>query len=473
MSSAAPQIVGRYAIHGEIASGGMASVHFARRVGPAGFARTVAIKRAHPHLAREHDFALMFLDEARLAARVQHPNVVSTVDVLQTDDELVLVMDYVHGESLWRLMRVAKELNEAVPLPVAAAIVVDVLHGLHAAHEATDEQGHPLNIVHRDVSPQNILVGADGVTRLVDFGIAKAAGRLHSTHDSAVKGKYAYMAPEQARGEQVSRLADTYAAAIVLWELVTGERLFAGRTEAETIHRCLVARVRPPSAYVPGLPPELDTILSKGLSRNPSQRYGTAREMALDLEACVPAVRPSEVGAWVERMVGDTLAARARVLADIERGDGREGPPAGMHEAQTVAPLRGRRSMGIWLGALVAGLVVVAGAAAGAATMRARRAPAQPAQEAEPAPAASTEVTAVAASAPAASTGPAPAPGTASAPAPAPMNVVPSATVTSAATRAPRTPVSPRSAHPRRSRNCDPPYSIDAQGREIFKPECM
>jgi eukaryotic-like serine/threonine-protein kinase len=466
--SAAPQIVGRYAIHGEIASGGMASVHFARRVGPAGFARTVAIKRAHPHLAKEHEFALMFLDEARLAARVQHPNVVSTVDVLQTDDELVLVMDYVHGESLWRLTRTARERGEGVPLAVATAIVVDVLHGLHAAHEATDEQGAPLNIVHRDVSPQNILVGVDGVARLVDFGIAKAAGRLHSTRDSAVKGKYAYMAPEQARGEPVTRLADTYAAAIVLWELVTGERLFAGKTEAETIHRCLVARVRPPSAFVALLPPKLDEILTKGLSRNLSQRYATAREMALDLESCLPAVHPSEVGAWVERMAGDTLAARARIVADIERGTDPGGTSRTASEVDTVAPVGRKRRAVVWMGAALAGLLVVGGAVA----MRGIRVPAAAASVDPIATAGAPSQAAVVApeSAPASASAAAvaSAPGSASAPAPASTP-----TVAASVTRPARAPVSPRSAHPRRAKNCDPPYSIDAQGREIFKPECM
>src|SRR5580704_4176495 len=170
-----PQVIGRYAIYDEIASGGMASVHFGRFAGASGFARTVAIKRAHPHLAREPEFVLMFLDEARLAARIRHPNVVATIDVLSTPNDLALVMEYVHGESLWRLIRSAQEQGERAPLPIAAAILIDTLHGLHAAHEATDEQGAPLGIVHRDVSPQNILVGADGISRLVDFSIAKAA----------------------------------------------------------------------------------------------------------------------------------------------------------------------------------------------------------------------------------------------------------------------------------------------------------
>jgi eukaryotic-like serine/threonine-protein kinase len=446
VSRAEPRIVGRYAIYGEIASGGMASVHFARLVGPSGFARTVAVKRAHPHLAREPDFALMFLDEARVASRIRHPNVVSTIDVLSTPDDLVLVMDYVHGESLWKLVRALKDRNERVPVEIAASILVDTLHGLHAAHEATDERGAPLGIVHRDVSPQNILVGADGVTRLVDFGIAKAAGRLHSTRDSSVKGKYGYMAPEQARGEAVSRLTDTYAAAIVFWELLTGERLFAGKTEAETIHRCLVGRVQPPSLFAPDLPAKMDEILRKALSREPSKRYQTARELALDIEACVQAVRPSEVGAWVEEIAGDALAARAEVLAEIERGE-------------THAPTRSRKT------ALVATLILAAIGAGAATFVATRRAPVV-------APSAPSTGTLVAsAPEPAASAPPVAIPPP-SAPVPE-VTAKPSASAPPPATHPlPRTVSPPRSNRPKRGA-CNPPYSIDSEGRQIFKPECM
>src|SRR5258705_6769274 len=163
---AASRVIGRYAVHGEIASGGMASVRFARLLGPAGFARTVAVKRPHPHLVKDPEFANMFIDEARLAARIRHPNVVSTLDVIQTGDDLVLVMDYVHGEALSKLASAAKSAGERIPVTIAAAITIDALHGLHAAHEATDDAGRPLGIVHRDVSPQNILVGMDGITRI-------------------------------------------------------------------------------------------------------------------------------------------------------------------------------------------------------------------------------------------------------------------------------------------------------------------
>jgi len=316
--------VGRYTIYDQIAAGGLGSVHFARLVGPGGFSRTVAAKRPHAHLAQDEGFALMFMDEARLAARIRHPNVVSTIDVIHTPTDLVLVMDYVHGEALSKLTRGNGREASPVPLPIAASILIDTLNGLHAAHEANDEQGQPLGIVHRDVSPQNILVGLDGIARIVDFGIAKATGRLQATTNAArgeVKGKYAYMAPEQVRGEAVSRLTDTFAASIVFWEMLTGERLFLGRTDAESIHKVLVARVRRPSSLVPDIPKEIDDIVMKGLSRETGQRYQTAREMALNIEAFVPPIRLSEVGAWVEQRAGDSLAARAATLAAIERAE--------------------------------------------------------------------------------------------------------------------------------------------------------
>ena len=211
--SAAPQMLGRYALYEKIASGGMASVHIGRLLGPVGFARTVAIKRMHPQFAEDPEFVSMFLDEARLAARIRHPNVVQTLDIVSTDTELFLVMDFVQGESLARLIQSANSAGQHVPPEMVATIMVGVLHGLHAAHEAKDEQGEPLQIVHRDVSPHNVLVGTDGVARVLDFGVAKAAGRAQTTRDGQMKGKVAYMAPEQIRGS-VSRATDVYAASV-------------------------------------------------------------------------------------------------------------------------------------------------------------------------------------------------------------------------------------------------------------------
>ena len=326
----APLIVERYAIYDEIASGGMATVHFARLLGAQGFRRTVAAKRLLPHLSRDHDFSLMLIDEARLAARIRHPNVVSTLDVVQTESELVLVMDYVHGESLSKLVRAAKNRGESVPLPITAAILIDCLHGLHAAHEARDERGQPLGIVHRDISPQNLLVGTDGITRIADFGIAKAAGRSQTTQDGSIKGKLSYMAPEQVTHGNVSRATDVFAASVVLWELLTGQRLFEGANQAESLFRVMSQPIPAPSSLVPSLPREFDRIVARGLSREPEQRFATAREMALALEDCAPQIRPSEIASWVERIAADSLARRSLLLSAIE------------HSSPDVADAEGR-----------------------------------------------------------------------------------------------------------------------------------
>jgi eukaryotic-like serine/threonine-protein kinase len=345
-----PKSMGRYRIFRAFAAGGLGTVHFARLTGPSGFARTVAAKCPHARFAGHPQFALTFIDEARLAARIRHPNVVATLDVIQTATDLALVMDYVHGESVNHLVDAARTRGEKVPLQIAASILIDALHGLHAAHEAEGADG-PLGIIHRDVSPQNILVGADGIARLADFGVAKAAGRLQMvTVEGSVKGKYPYLAPEQLRGEPVSRVTDTYAAAIVFWELLTGEALFLGQTEHETAHRCLYAPVPPPSRFVPDLSPRIDGLLSKALAREPSQRWPTAREMALEIEACVPAFRPSEVGAWVQRMVGPELAVRAASLAAIEQMDTSDCSPHEEAPDQTAtAPIKVSLAVPDWV----------------------------------------------------------------------------------------------------------------------------
>jgi serine/threonine-protein kinase len=232
----APIVIGRYALYDEIASGGMATVHIGRLLGPVGFSRTVAIKRMHANLAKDPEFVSMFLDEARLAARIRHPNVIGTLDVVALAGELFLVMEYVHGESLFRLMKAARDAGSPIPLPIVSAIMVGVLDGLHAAHEATNEREEPLGIVHRDVSPHNVIVGAsDGLARVLDFGIAKAADRTHSTQDGQIKGKLSYMAPEQLASEAVDRRSDIYAASVVLWEAIAGRRMLSGEGELKSV----------------------------------------------------------------------------------------------------------------------------------------------------------------------------------------------------------------------------------------------
>ncbi|MBI5533346.1 MAG: protein kinase [Deltaproteobacteria bacterium] len=315
-----PHVVGRYAVYGMIASGGMATVHLGRLLGPVGFSRTVAIKRMLPLFAEDPEFVSMFLDEARLAARIRHPNVVPTLDVVATEGELFLVMDYVQGETLARLLHRASKSGTRIPLPVAAAIVSGALHGLHAAHEAKNEQGEPLGIVHRDVSPQNVMVGIDGIPRVLDFGVAKATGRLYTTRAGQLKGKIPYMAPELLKGVKPTRRSDVFAASVVFWELLTGQRLFEGDNNAVLVDIVAQCKVDPPSKRVPGLPAGLDDVVMRGLERIPEGRYATARAMASAIEECVAVAIPSVVGAWVEQIAGESIARQAANLAAMETG---------------------------------------------------------------------------------------------------------------------------------------------------------
>ena len=313
-----PRTVGRYVLYGELAAGGMATVHFGRLSGPVGFSRTVAIKRLHPQFAKDPEFVTMFLDEARLCGRIRHPNVVPTLDVVATDGEIFIVMEYVAGEAFSKLMKTAHQRQVPIPLRVAATIMSSVLHGLHSAHQTKDEHGRELGIVHRDVSPQNILVGSDGTTRVLDFGVAKAAGRIQTTRDGQVKGKIAYMPPEQLSGGVVSRQSDIYAASVVFWEALTGRRLFDGETEALVLVRAIEGKIDPPSMFNPELDRATDAVVMRGLARNPEQRFATAREMALAIEQTIGLASPYEVGEWVENVAAEEIGRRARSIAEIE-----------------------------------------------------------------------------------------------------------------------------------------------------------
>lgn len=319
----APRVVGRYVLHAEIAAGGMATVHVGRLMGPVGFARTVAIKRLHPHFAKDPEFVAMFLDEARLAARIRHPNVVPVLDVVAEGGELFLVMDYVEGESLSRLVGAARKAGRAPPSRLVAGIVAQALHGLHAAHEAKDERGEALDIVHRDVSPQNVLVGTDGIARVLDFGVAKAVGRSSVTREGELKGKLPYMAPEQVRrGGSVTRRTDVYAAGVVLWEALAGKRLFDGDGEAQIMAAVLDGPEGPPSEVEGSVPRALDEIAMKALSRDPSKRFDTAEDMARAIEHAMGVIPTAEISTWVRAMVAPLIAKRAEAVAQLESSPG-------------------------------------------------------------------------------------------------------------------------------------------------------
>ncbi|WP_394837779.1 serine/threonine protein kinase [Pendulispora rubella] len=494
------RLLGRYALHGEIAVGGMATVHFGRLHGAIGFSRTVAIKRLHKQYARDPDFVSMFLDEARLAARIRHPNVVPTLDVVATEGELFVVMEYVHGESLSRLIRQETQKGQAIPPAIVGSILSGTLQGLHAAHEARDERGQPLSIVHRDVSPQNILVGSDGVARVLDFGVAKAAGRIHTTQQGQIKGKLPYMAPEQLSSEsELTRQVDVYAAAVCLWEALTGRRLFSGDNEGIVLARVLTSEVEPPSRYARDVSPELDDVVLRGLARDLGQRFATAREMAIALERALGRVASAaEIADWMEGAAGVVLAARHRAVAAMEQQTPITGPVSTeqvLHEISSMrkapetrptaemgvpsapapvempsepetapsaisaysqafsefSPGAERRRRAIVVAALVgfAGLLVVL---FGVAIWASRKDETREELRVGPTVTAEPTTTTVAS-------------------APPSPSATPSTPTTSTSTSEVPKAVGKPMGKPKK--NCDPPYSIDANGRKRFKAECL
>ncbi len=303
---------GRYEVITEIASGGMATVFLGRALGAAGFQRLVAIKCLHPHVAKDDDFVGMFMDEARLAARIRHPNVVPTLDLENGDDGLFLVMEYVDGEGLLGLLRGVFKDRKRVPVPIALRIVLDVCAGLHAAHELTGQSGEPLRLVHRDVSPHNILVGVDGIARITDFGIARAEERLSVTRDGQIKGKIAYMAPEQTSGTPVDRRADLWSLGVVLWECLAGRRLFFGQNDGEVLRNLLVHPIPRLKELVPEIPEALDIAVMRCLARDPDERYATAGHMADALEEAggsVGIASARAVGMFVKEFAGQRIEA--------------------------------------------------------------------------------------------------------------------------------------------------------------------
>lgn len=296
--------------------GGMASVHLGRLTGPVGFRRTVAIKHMLESYASNPHARAMLIDEARLAARVNHSNVVQTLDVVEHQHELFLVLEYVHGESLDRLLDHSRKAGQRPPVRVACGILAGVLRGLHAAHEARSEDGQPLELVHRDLSPHNIMVDVHGIARVLDFGVARARGRLQGTQDGQLKGKLAYLSPEQVHGD-ASRRSDVFTAGVVLWECLAERQLFQGASEADLLSKVLLCKV-PPLDSLGFSEPLVQSVLDRALARDPERRFATAREMADALEECGIA-SAAEIAAWVGEHAGDVLATREQALEALEQ----------------------------------------------------------------------------------------------------------------------------------------------------------
>ncbi|MFO0554453.1 MAG: serine/threonine-protein kinase [Polyangiaceae bacterium] len=332
-------VIGRYTLAEPIASGGMATIFLATQSGDAGFSRVVAIKRMHPRYVRDPNFISMFLDEARLAARIRHQNVVQTLDVVHEAEETLIVLEYIDGETVGRIAKTLVERGERVPMEVVGAIVVEACRGLHAAHEAKSFDGSPLLIVHRDVSPQNLIVGADGITRVTDFGIAHAQERLSKTLAGQVKGKPAYMAPEQITSRTVTRQSDLYSAGIILWELLAGRRAFDGLNPGALFARVASGAVPPLAEVAPWVPPPVVAVVARALAREPSERFASGREMAAALQAVLPIAPSNVVAAFVEEVAAEALASRRAQVLVIDRGAG-EAVPKELPAMPSAAPPR-------------------------------------------------------------------------------------------------------------------------------------
>jgi eukaryotic-like serine/threonine-protein kinase len=315
-------LLGRYEILAPIAAGGMARVWAARLRGSRGFSKVVAVKTMRPDVSDDVRFEKMFLDEARIASRIRHGNVVSILDLGEQDELLYLVMEYIEGESLDFVRRKAAAAGHehGLPLPLALRIISDSAAGLEAAHRLCDDDGKPVGLVHRDVSPHNILISYDGSVKVTDFGVAKAAGRVSQTTDGTLKGKPAFMAPEQLQSAAVDGRADVFALGIVLYQLVCGLHPFRGENDIATVSNILSRRpIRPPSAVRAGLEPRLDAIVEKALQRDPEKRFQSAAELehALDdLMRRTRRARDDQIAGLMNELCGERRRSRRQ---EIER----------------------------------------------------------------------------------------------------------------------------------------------------------
>ncbi len=459
----AARTVGRYSLFGEIATGGMATVHFGWSEDER---RVVAIKRLRRDIATDDEVRAMLLDEARVTGYLAHRNVVGTLEVIGEDDDLVLVMEYVAGESLAEALAVARERGERVSPDVAAAIMVDVLSGVHAAHEARDERGEPLDLVHRDLSPHNVLIAEDGAARVLDFGIAKARGRLSATATGALKGKVAYMAPEQVHGE-TSRRSDVFALGVVFWEMLVGARLFEGRSRAETLANVLGARVDSPRRRGVPISDAVEAIVMRALAHDPADRFTTADEMRLAIEASETLGDRAAIARWLDGLVGGRLERRrveVRAIAAHMAAPASPSAPAPISERSPPAPARVSR------GPIVA--VLALGLAFGATVAIVSRRAAPPETTVASRPPASFAASPIARATPVQAVESSP-----------PSEPAPSAAVSAGEGR----PAVVRDSTPRRSRHveapraatsgvrpeCDPPYRREESGHLVWKRACL
>lgn len=326
-----PKRIGRYEVLGQLATGGMAEILLARITGPGEFRRAVVIKRILPGYAGQSAFVKMFLDEARIVATIRHPNVVQVQELGEHEGNAFLVMEYVEGENVSSILKRTVASGVALDPRLAAHVVAEMCAGLHAAHELVDDHGRHQNLVHRDVSPQNVIVGYDGHVKLVDFGIALTENRGARTEPGEVKGKFEYMSPEQGHGRPLDRRSDLFSAGVVLYELSTGRRLFKRPSAAKTLDAILREPVVPPSRVVNDYPPALDAIVQRALAKDPAERWATAAEMRKELlEVARGMADPgAELAARMRMLFVDRIAEKNDLLRRVDDGASVSHVPAG------------------------------------------------------------------------------------------------------------------------------------------------
>lgn len=315
--------LGRYELLMPIAQGGMAAVWAARQMGSRGFEKTVAVKTMLPKLKEDPMFERMFLNEATLATRIQHPNVAQILDLGEHGDLLYIVMEWVDGEALSLLMRAADQAGERIPLPLAVGIVERASWGLHAAHEVTNEHEQNAGIVHRDVSPQNILVAYNGAVKVVDFGVAKAPGLSGmETNTGSLKGKVPFMSPEQASGGRIDRRTDIFAIGILLYKLLTGNHPFVGPNDLATLQNIIAEEPLPLRAIDPSIPPDLEAIVLRCLAKDPHGRFSSMADLAHALQTTAPRVSEQDIASYIGRLLGPRGAQRRATLKQAARSLG-------------------------------------------------------------------------------------------------------------------------------------------------------
>ncbi|MDF2691901.1 MAG: uncharacterized protein K0S65_284 [Labilithrix sp.] len=319
-SEIGPSRIGRYDVLLPLASGGAGTVYLARQRGVGGFDREVALKLTHRAVVHESEMSDELIEEAKLATRIRHPNVVAVLDAGEDPQGVFLIMQYVEGETLAGLLRGARKGERELPLPIALRMLLDGISGLHAAHELKSERGEPLSLVHRDFSPQNLLVGVDGIGRLSDFGIAKALSRAGVTATGTVKGKLGYMSPEQVRGKSLDRRSDVWAAGVVAWEILTRKRLFTAADQQAVLFK-IVSETAPRARSVnPDIPEALDEVVAGALARDPEQRIASAEDLRRRIDAAatsagIAIASTSDVARFMEESLAEKLASRHAQIA--------------------------------------------------------------------------------------------------------------------------------------------------------------